>query len=89
MKELSVILTVNVIVFSTSTILSWIEFSCNTDFVNCKTLLPSNSREIIVPLSFCIVNAVNWYVPIIEKKSFTFFGVVSNIPSEFDIAPTR
>ena len=89
MNELSVILTVNVTVFSTSIILSWIEFSCNTDFVGCKTLLPSNSRERITPSFFCMVNAVNWYVPIVEKNSFTFFGIVSNIPSELDTAPTR
>ena len=68
--------------------LSWIEFNCNTCFTGSETLFPSYSREIILPLSFWIVNAVNWYVPIIEKKSSTFFGTVWNIPSELDIELT-
>ena len=89
MNESSVILTVNVIVLSTSTILSWIKFNCKIDFVGWLTLFPSNSRFTLIPLSFCIVNAVNWYVPIIEKKSSTFLGIVSNFPSELDIPPTR
>ena len=89
MNELSTILAVNVTVLSTSTILFWIKFNCNTDFVGSKTLSPSNSRKILVLLSFWVVNAIISYVPIIEKKSSTLLGTVSNIPSELDIAPTR
>ena len=89
MNVSSVILTVNAMVLSTSTIWFWIDFNCNTYFLGSKTLFPSNSRFIVIPLSFCIVNAVNWYVPIVEKKSSTFLGIVSNFPSELDIPATR
>ena len=89
MNESSVILTVNVIVLSTSTILSWIEFNCKIDFVGWRTLFPSNSRVTLMLLSFWIVNAVNSYVPIIVKILSTLFGIVSNVPCKFDTAPTK
>ena len=59
MNVLSVILTVNVIVFSTSTILSSIKFNCNRGFSSSKILSPSNFREILEPFSSLSVNAVN------------------------------
>ena len=89
MNESSVILTVNEMVFSTSTVLSGIEFNCKIDFVGWAILFPSNSRVTLIPLSFWIVNAVNSYIPIIEKNSSTFFAFVSNIPSELDNAVTN
>ena len=85
----SVILTLNETVLSTSVILSWIEFNFKIENVSSKTLLPSNSNDKVIPSSFWIVNAVNWYVPIIEKKSLIFFGVVSNAPLEFDLVPIK
>ena len=85
----SVILTLNETVLSTSVILSSIEFNSKIENVSSKTLLPSNSNDKIIPSAFWIVNAVNSYVPIIEKKSLTFFGVVWNTPSEFDLAPIK
>ena len=74
-------------VLSTSTILSWIEFNCKIDFVGSKILSPSNSRIILIPLSFWLVNAVNSYIPIIGKISSMLFGNVSNIPCIFDTVP--
>ena len=85
----SVILTLNETVLSTSVILSSIELNSKIENVSSKTLLPSNSNDKLIPSSFWIVNAVNWYVPITEKKPLTFFGVVSNTPSEFDLAPIK
>ena len=70
-------------------ILFGIGFNCNNGIDSVKTLFPSNSKDILIPLSFWIVNAVNSYVPTVEKNSLTLFGIVSNIPSEFDIAPTK
>ena len=49
--ELSVILAVNVTVFSTSTDLFEIVFSCNTASTTSKTLSPSNSSCIVKPSS--------------------------------------
>ena len=89
MNELSVILAVNVTVFSTCVILFGIGFNFNIDFTGSNTLSPSNSNEVLTPSFFWMVNAVNSYVPSIEKKLSTFFGIVLKIPSELDIDPTR
>ena len=63
----SVILTLTETVLSTSVILSSIEFNSKIENVSSKTLLPSNSNDKPIPSAYWIVNAVNWYVPIIEK----------------------
>jgi len=49
--ELSVGAAVNVIVFSTSTILSEIPFNCNTKLGISNTFFPSNSNSIEVPFT--------------------------------------
>ena len=88
MNDSSVILAVNVMVFSTSIFLSWIEFNCNRGFICWKTLFPSNSRINLIPLSFWSVNAVNSKVPIVVNMLSMAFGIVSNTPCKLDTDPT-